>query len=62
MNNEEKILEILSKMQSQMDDMPSRTDTFTLKTKTEELEENYILLRSVVAALSRDVAELKKAQ
>jgi len=133
-NNEEKILEILTKMQTQMDGMQSRMDgmqsrmdsmqtqmdtrfaqiddrfaqmdtrlsqmdahftkldadvagirvlvdvdietklnllaeghqtlleTLAPKTKTEELEENYALLRSVVAALSRDVAELKKAQ
>ena len=37
-------------------------ETLTPKTKTEELEENDILLRLAVAALSKDVAELKKAQ
>ena len=37
-------------------------ETLTPKTKTEELEENDILLRMAVAALSKDVAELKKAQ
>lgn len=37
-------------------------ETMTPKTKTEELEEKYNFLQSIVAVLTKDVAELKKAQ
>lgn len=65
MNSEEKILEILTKMQAQLDRMETRQDraeTLVPMKRLEKVEDDIVILKLAVKALARDVAELKKAE
>lgn len=65
MNSEEKILEMLTKMQAQQDRMETRQDraeTLVPMKRLEKVEDDIVILKLAVKQLARDVAELKKAE